>query len=119
MLLPPSVLIYGRDTRLLKTRTWVLEQAGFKVFTTSNPEEATERIEVSLFDLFILCHTLSVTECTDILASAHALRPEMKMLILSNSRSACESKDDPILRVFASPVALLTAVRGLTLAAPV
>ncbi len=110
----PSILIYGHDLHLLETRSWVLEHAGFDVSTTSDLRETVRKIDVGFIDLFILCHTLSTDDCTNMLAHVHSLHPRMKMLILTTAHSGCDSKDDFVLRAFASPQALITKVRELT-----
>ena len=65
-------------------------------------------------DLFILCHTLSADEQGSALATAHALRPEMRNLVLVED--TFESQLDPldaILSAFATPKVLIAAAQTL------
>lgn len=109
-----SILIYGRDERLLETRRWVLETAGFEVSTTAKPTEVYQTMVAQHIDLFILCHTLSADEQGSALATAHALRPEMRNLVLVED--TFESQLDPrdaILSAFATPKVLIAAAQTL------
>jgi len=36
---PPSILIYGRSIRLLETRRWMQEYAGFAASGASSPDD--------------------------------------------------------------------------------
>ena len=83
--MPPmsSILIYGRDKLLLQTRSWVLEQAGYQVHTTIEEADAARQLRSQPVGVFILCHTLTPDQCTDLLANAHAHRPEVKTLVLA------------------------------------
>jgi len=108
-----SILIYERDIHLLNTRCLMLVHAAFEVATTLDLGEAASRIDADFVDLLILCHTLFAEECTSIPVNVHSLRPRMKTLILSTSRSGCESREDFVLRTFASPLVLISTVCGL------
>jgi len=112
--LSTSILIYGRDRKLLETRRWVLETAGFQVSTTAKPTEVYQAMVAQHIDLFILCHTLSAEDQGTALATAHALRPGMKNLVLVED--TFESHLDPrdtILSAFATPTVLIGAVQKI------
>ena len=112
---PPSILIFGRDSRLLETRRWVLERAGFVVSTVFDLESAMAGIDGKPVDLLILCYTISAAQCTSILDTVHALNPGMKTLILNSGRTGCNSESDFVLHDFASPEILISRVRDLTM----
>ena len=105
-----SILVYGHEARLLVTRRWVLEKAGFAVHATTDLREAMERVEQGTA-LLILCHTLSGEDSKRVLAEARGRRPETKVLILTTHRPV-EREDDgvEILSAFIGPRVLLAAV---------
>ena len=66
-------------------------------------EETKQLLAAQNFDLFILCHSLSLLKCERDLFMAHALRPNMKNLILTTALSNCSGQSgDTVLT--ASPV---------------
>ncbi len=71
----PHTLIYGSARDLIETRRLVLEHSGFDVTVTLDLEEARALLLERAFDLFILCHSLSHSNCTTALSLAHSLRP--------------------------------------------
>lgn len=78
-----SILVYGRDSNLLKTRRWVLETIGSKVYATTSLKE-TEQLIISVKPtLLVLCFTLSSEDRRYVLKLVQALRPQMKVLTLT------------------------------------
>jgi DNA-binding response OmpR family regulator len=82
MLLPVSILIYGRDPDLLVTRQLVLQACGYRVCVTSDIKSILKDIELCNVDLLILCHSLSMEECGRMIALTSSLWPAVKILIL-------------------------------------
>ncbi len=54
-----SILLFGQDTRLVDTRRWVLEKAGFQLHTALSLTDLDWMAEQHQIDLFILCDSLS------------------------------------------------------------
>ena len=110
-----SILIFGSAPQLIETRGLVLKHAGFDVTIESSLERTLELLARRPFDLFLLCHSLSVSDCEVALSQAHALRPGMKNLILCKPLSRRpKAERDTHLVAFASPENLIAAARDLT-----
>ena len=110
----PTILVYGRDHRLLETRGWVLEQAGYRVLTALTLAEV-ERIAASeSIDLLLLCHSLSVEDSEKALIAVSATHPEMKRLLMTANTPLCPiGENDRVLSAFDGPKALAAAVYEL------
>jgi DNA-binding response OmpR family regulator len=81
----PSVLIYGFDHTLLETRCWVFERNGFEVGTASDIAQAEEVLKVRLIDLFLICHTIPRLERRKAVAAIHAIRPQVKVMLVTTA----------------------------------
>ena len=109
-----SILIYGRDHGLMDTRRWVLELAGYRVFTAQSLVEAGKIATLEPISLLLLCHTLSVEDCQMALELADSVRPGMKRLLMTASKPrGLQESHDRILSAFDGPRALIAAVREL------
>ena len=112
---PTHILVYGQDSALLETRKLVLEHAGFDVTVAVEMQAAKEKLAARTFDLFILCHSLSLRNCEEALALTHSLPPGMKNLILSTALSGCSGgAGDVTLSAFADPRTLIETVSQLS-----
>ncbi len=116
----PSILVFCRDSRLLETRQWVLEAAGFRVFTAIAFPQAREVMATEALDLLLLCHSLTAGERFEALATANTVRPGMKILLVT----ALESVDaiaglGPTVSCFEGPRGLLAATREVLSSVPV
>ena len=81
------ILVYGSDELLLRTRTMVLEQAGFRVFTAIRPEDAETIIKTRDVALVVLCHSLSLENRESLLEFANVREPALKTVVLTASNS--------------------------------
>ncbi len=90
---PPSILVYGRDSTLLRSRCWVLQAAGFQVSTAETLAEAQDAAAQQSADLLVICHTLSAAECREALRWAHT-HPAMKRIVLTAHGLPCSSLAD-------------------------
>ncbi len=81
-----TVLIYGHDPLLLRTRLRILEQAGYTVWTADVLGEVGSIITTNEVGLLIVCQTLSDEEGEAAITLAHHIRPEMKTLVMSLTR---------------------------------
>ncbi len=110
----PSILVYGRDHRLLETRSWVLEQAGYRVLTALTLTEAERIAEIESVGLLLLCHSLSVEDYVNALTAVSTIHPEMKRLLMTANTPLCPlGPDDRVLSAFDGPGALVAAVQEL------
>ena len=111
----PNILVFGRSRDLIETRRMVLEYSGFHVTITLDLERTREMLKTRSFDLFLLCHSLSLLDCESALSEARLYRPGMKNLILRSTLSALAgSEHDARLTAFVSPEALIAKARELT-----
>ena len=86
----PSILIFGRDPRLLETRRLILERCGYVVWTAGELATATLILAREDIRLLILCHTIAKEDCGLALALAHrALATQC--LVLTAGRTGCVS----------------------------
>lgn len=110
----PSILVYGRDQRLLETRSWVLEHAGYRVFQAADLQEAETRAEAEPLDVAVICHTLSAEECRAALRMLRRLRPEVQRLVMTASATAAqEGQQEAVLSAYEGPLGLLKTVGRL------
>jgi len=81
-----TVLIYGHDPLLLQTRSRILKQAGYTVWTAEVLDEVKAIIGANAVVVLIICQTLPDEEGEAVIKLAHQLRPEMKTLVMSLAR---------------------------------
>ena len=109
-----SILVYGSDKLLLDTRTMVLENAGFRVFSATESEDAETIIETQGIALIVLCHSLSPQRCEAALRFANALQPAVKTLVLTAGAGTCPEKvPTAVLSAFDGPGELVETVQRL------
>jgi DNA-binding NtrC family response regulator len=101
-----DILIFGHDATLLETRRLVLKTAGFQVWTALKATDAVQILSAQPIGLFVLCRTLSNRECEGVLETAHALRPDMKNLVLG-----LEDRRDMFLTTFLGPKSLIALIQ--------
>ena len=113
--MPDSIiLVYGRDQRLLETRSWVLEQAGYRVVQAMTLAEAEALAEIDAVDVAVLCHSLSAEECQAALTSLRRLRPHIERLVLTvNATAVSDGEQEAVLSAYEGPRRLLEEVSRL------
>ena len=110
---PACILVYGRDASLLETRCMLLETTGFKVYATTQWEDAERIIEEEKPALFVLCYTLSPEDRSSILRAAQRLGPEMRLLILTADGQPSEDSPSDSLNIFSGARAFRAKVMDL------
>jgi hypothetical protein len=115
-----SILLFGRDHRLVETRQWVLEREGFRVHTALGLTELRTIAAKHEIVLFLLCDSLRSGERTEALALIQASWQEAKRLVLA---PAWELTDEtpPAEEMFPAregPRGLVAMVRRLMVAPP-
>jgi len=109
-----TILLYGHYPTLLKTRRWILENAGFRVWTATQHAEVEDILSAEPIDLLIMGHTLSAKDCEMALAAARRLRPEMKMLVLTeNSFMHFGEEQDGVASAVDGPRALIAIAQKM------
>ncbi|MGF7179035.1 DNA-binding NtrC family response regulator [Tunturiibacter psychrotolerans] len=118
MVSPISVLVFGRDARLLETRRWLLEAAGYRVRTTAEYPEAIRILDAANIRLLILCHTLSTEECGRVLTSVHRSQA-LKTLALTAGMCGCHDRmGTEVLDAMEGPAKFVSTVDKLVRSTP-
>jgi hypothetical protein len=108
----PRVLCFSRDQSLLETRGAVLATR-YQTVTVMSVEEIYALQPDIQFDVVVLCHSLSDTDCDVASAIARQWWPQAKILGLATSRSGCSTSADGVVQTADGPCALLRAVDSL------
>lgn len=110
-----SILVYGRDQRLLETRSWVLERAGYRVVLATDLAEAERLAKAEALEVAVLCHSLTAEESRAALTAFRRLRPEMRRLVMTVGVTAvADGQQEAVLSAYDGPRRLLEAVERLT-----
>ena len=105
------ILGYGRDQRLLETRSWVLEQAGYRVVQAMTLAEVEALAEIDAVAVAMLCHSLSAEESQAALTSLRRLRPDIQRLVLTvNATAVSDGEQEAVLSAYEGPRRLLEEV---------
>jgi hypothetical protein len=111
---PMSILLYGHDQHLLRTRQMLLQGAGYRTMIATNLAEIDRLSHYETIDLLILCHSLTLEECGRALALAQSRWPFMRSLMLSAMGSWCfEEASVQVFDTTQGPAKLLVAVNHL------
>jgi DNA-binding response OmpR family regulator len=111
---PCSVLIYGREPLLLKTRKLLLELEGFHVCCTETYTATETQLIREPVDVLVLCYTVEAPELRSILSTARTLKPKIKTLVLTIPTAALEIEDEEyVLEMQKGPDSFIEKVRQL------
>ena len=92
------ILLFGQDPRLVETRGWVLEQAGYRLITILHLSDLDKVDPRQRIDMFLLCNSLASTVRRQALTLISSKWPKAKRLILASAGAAFEV--DPAEAVF-------------------
>ncbi len=106
--MPPCILSVGYSPELLKSRTLLLESAGYVVHEESSCSRALDRAIANEVDLVLLCHTLSKSEMT-VLLSSLAERKQLLPVLCMRKNEFCTAIDGSI-PAPSAPSRLLAAI---------
>lgn len=109
-----TILAIGCEETLLKTRTMILQRAGYYVSEAMNEKDALARVEAEAFSLVVLCHTFPEARGRALVKEIKRLQPQLPILHLSNSLDPGKVDIDGVLHSLAAPDELLEMVRLLT-----
>jgi DNA-binding NtrC family response regulator len=102
------ILVVGRDSMLLRTRQWILQEH-FHVEIAGNETAVATLLLKENFDLVILCHSLKTEECRAIVELVRARASRAKILALDSGGVQCgASLPDDRLDYAEGPNALLS-----------
>jgi predicted ATP-grasp superfamily ATP-dependent carboligase len=100
-----TILFYGNEPMLVKTRGLILEKAGYKVFSAETFGNAMLVLMNYQIDVCVLCQSLTNEERQGISETAQALQPQVRCAVLDFSE----------IEWLASPTTLLTEVGKLAI----
>jgi CheY-like chemotaxis protein len=110
MPLPPSVLLVGHDPQLVEGRRRLLENHGFKVYTSAHFPALNQTLEAHEVDLLILCHSLSGKECDRAVELVRARLPRIEVMALISASAEPSVKREELPDMETGLKSLLTAV---------
>lgn len=108
-----SILVYGRDQRLLETRSWVLERAGYRVVLALNLAEAEGLARTEPVEVAVLCHSLTANESRAAMVALRRLRPEVRGLVLTVGADVVDGEQEAVMNIYGGPRKLLETVNQL------
>jgi DNA-binding response OmpR family regulator len=108
-----TILVYGNEPMLVKTRGLILEKAGYEVLASTALGGAMLTLMTQQVDVLLLCQSLADEERRGILETAHALQPEIKCAVLDFEERENTIDGVDLVRGLAGPSALLSAVGNL------
>jgi len=88
MSVPISILLFGRNTRLLETRKRGLSSVGYRVYIAPDLSAVSHMIREKEVDLLILCHSLPMEDRGRALSFTYR-RPMMRSLVLTAGDDGC------------------------------
>jgi DNA-binding response OmpR family regulator len=114
MQVPAVVLLFGEDDRLVETRGWVLEKAGFEVRTALTIIDLDRIATQEEIDLFLLCDSLHPEACIQCVALIRSRWPLTRRLIIEPVIISAElDPRESILSAMEGPRGLITAIHKL------
>ncbi len=109
-----SILVYGRDPRLIDTRSLLLRRAGYTVLAALSLSDVIDALPSGPVDLLLLCHSLMMEDCERAIALTRAEWPASRTLVLIAGLCGCKDvKADAFLYATEGPIKLLEAVSKL------
>lgn len=82
----PKILLVGQDSRLLETRAAVLAKVQATV-TCQEPNDSLGILECEMFDLVVLCHSLTEKQAGQITDVVRGRWPKTKILLVVSNLS--------------------------------
>lgn len=78
-----KILVVDDEVMLRKILTKILGQAGYKVATASNGDEAVQKIKKGHFDVVIIDMRMPVKDGSQALPVIESLHPKLKIIVLT------------------------------------
>ena len=113
--IPPTILLYGKDENLLKTRSLLLQSTGHRVKQATTYDGLRSILQDVSVNVVVICHTLSEAECLAALDIAAKLRPGIRSLVLTSRHSKCgEQHLATVISDFLNPALLISVATRLS-----
>jgi DNA-binding NtrC family response regulator len=116
MSLAQPILTISRHPLLQRTRTLMLQQAGYSVSAARSEEEALRFLKApKRYVLALICHSVGEASRVRLVKLMKARFPTMPVLVLYNGYAASAAHvDGSVLCLDPSPDSLMTMIRSLT-----
>lgn len=115
MTAPTSILTISRDRLLQKTRTIILQRAGYKVSAALNDKDAVGFVEApNNIGLVLMCHSVPEASRISLVTRIKELKPKLPILMLYNGYDPTEAKVDGSLHSLETPDAMLDMIGFMT-----
>jgi hypothetical protein len=112
--MPASVLLYGIDPALVRTRRLILERSGYQVLVSQNFEGTKQILDSQSVDLVVWCSSLPISRLEGEIRAAKHLRPASRHLILANGPSVLlDAPSDRLLETMEGPMKFLATVHQM------
>ena len=85
------VLAVGFDSSLMKTRSLVLQSAGYIVESASSLKEAVARFQAGDFDLVLLCHSIPMKDRDHLTCLIRATGSLTPVISITRNLGACDA----------------------------
>jgi CheY-like chemotaxis protein len=108
-----TILVYGNEVLLVKTRHLILEKAGYQVFSATDFADAANVLVNQRIDLVLLCQSLSDTKRRDFLEQARAITPDLKCAAFGHDGREVELEGTGVSEKVDGPRGLLKATGKL------
>ena len=115
----PKILLIGDDFRLLATRAALLTKTGAST-VCCNSTEMHKNLEREMFDLVVLCHSLSEEAAREAVGYVHGRWPEAKIFLVESSVLLAKTFDGVALdgTISSAPGTLLEQMSAVLAALP-
>jgi DNA-binding NtrC family response regulator len=115
MTTPTSILTISRDRLLQKTRTIILQRAGYKVSAALNDKDAMGFVEApNNIGLVLMCHSVPEASRISLVSRIKELKPKLPILMLYNGYDPTDAKVDGSLHSLETPDAMLDMIGFMT-----
>src|ERR1700722_7403649 len=85
------VLTVGFDSSLMRTRSLVLQSAGYIVESASSLKEAVARFRAGDFDLVLLCHSIPMKDRDHLTCLIRAMGSLTPVISIARNLGACDA----------------------------
>ncbi len=109
------VISLGTNPELVWLRDFVLQGAGFSVHSTTDSEEALERVRRGECAILVLCYSLSAPVMRDLSEALKEFCPRSRTLFITNERIEKPQFADALVYGVEGPEALIDAISALVL----
>lgn len=89
---PVSILCYGHDRMLVRTRQQIFQRAGFRSQMAATEEALHSYFAEYAIDVLVICHSVTLDECESAKQLAHGQADQTLVLVLD--KHTCKSRGE-------------------------